>query len=796
LRFRHGAFIHFVAFTPDGTRCVSADWSEIRVWETATGKAVRTLGGPFGTHLRALHLFADGKTLAALVHGHAGQDALVHVYDLDSGQELRRFTVDNFSALWGAPSGLLLATAHGKAIRLWDTGTGRELRQLAGHEGAVHAVAFTADGMTLLSGGEDRVIRVWDVATGKERRRLAHGRPGVLHLALSPDGTTLASLGGVKTEGKTANGGFFTTWHYDGQVQLWDVATGGLVRAFGTSARPEADGDSPWKRKTITALAFTPDGAALLTTDSDQRLRVWHVASGRELRRWPAPNARCLAIARDGRTLAVGGPSAVRLWDIERGARPAPGDGHRAGIGGVAFAPDGRSVATAGGDDTIRLWDPASGRPLRTVTADARGVSSALFTADGRTLVSSGWDGTIRCWDVQRGAEVRRLAGLGDQLSKLALSPDGRSVAAAVGTNEVRIWEVATGRELLRVQGLPGQAASVAFAPDGRELFGWCWDKTVRIWDAATGALRRSFPAGHADPTYAVAFAPDGSLVALGGQKPVLLLYDLRTGQKVRELTGLPGAVSEVAFAPDGRTLVSGGWYDGDVRVWELATGRVRHQFRGHRGRIFSLAFSRDCRVLASGAEDTTALLWDTAGSPGDRGGLTREALEARWEALQGEDAASAGRAMADLIRAPQAAVPFLAGHVQPMPENGPEQRRRIAGLIADLDSATLAPRQRATRELGKLGEAAEPALREVLAAGDSLELRRRVAALLRQRDELGRVHDRLRLTRAVEVLERVGTPEARRLVEALAQGASWAWVTHEARGSAQRMGKRAAVAP
>ncbi len=283
----------------------------------------------------------------------------------------------------------------------------------------------------------------------------------------------------------------------------------------------------------------------------------------------------------------------------------------------------------------------------------------------------------------------------------------------------------------------------------------------------------------------ALAFSPDGAaVVAAGPWDDDAHLWDVATGRELRRLEAKVGS-SAVAFCGDGRAVATGG-ADNAVRVWEVVTGRERCRFAGHRARVRALAFSPDGAVLVSGGEDTTVLAWDLAGRSG-RGaaaaGLAAGEAERLWADLGSEDAAGAYRALCRLLAAPRQSVPFLRARLRPAPE---PDAQRVDGLVRDLDSPEFDVRQRATRALGQLGDAAGPSLRRVLAGGPSAEARRRIEGLLAEwsPDRPGA----LRLARAVEALERAGTAEARELLEALAGGAEGARLTREAKAALHRL--------
>jgi hypothetical protein len=235
--------------------------------------------------------------------------------------------------------------------------------------------------------------------------------------------------------------------------------------------------------------------------------------------------------------------------------------------------------------------------------------------------------------------------------------------------------------------------------------------------------------------------------------------------------------------------MLATGSLDRTIRLWEVASGRERQKLLGHEAHVWALSFSPNGRLLASAGWEGIGLVWDlaAAGQGGPRPkALSQQNLAACWTDLASADAAIAYRRILALAASPQQAVALLRDKLRPVVAADPE---RVSRLLADLDNRRFATRERATVELEKLGFTAEPALRQVLAGKPSLEPRRRIERVLTRLDAT----PPLQVIRAVEVLERVGTPEARQVLQAVAHGAAEARPTREAREALARLQARAA---
>jgi WD40 repeat protein len=780
-----GADVVSLALSADGQTLAGCAGDEsVRVWDVGTGKEAGPLKDP-PPAAALLALDATGKTLAVY-----GQDGSLALWDLESGRRVRRlrdadegvgeFVPGGHGTLTFSPDGKDLVATRletGKeefarsVLRVWDTGSGKERLKIAGPKqtNGAFTPAFSPDGKLLGWAGTDGVVRLVDAATGKEVRKLRTDAGGV-RFAFAPDGQTLVTRSEVSRE-----------------VVVWELATstkgqqagGKELRTFAPKA--DSSGIASW------GLAGVVQGMAV------------------------SPDARVLALAGEG--------CAASLMDLESGQAVNVSGGHRAAVSAVTYLADGKGIASRGDDGTIRLWDATTGKQTGEVAVPQEAMTYVL-SPDANALASTGLDNVLRVWDARSGKERHQLTTGNNGLVLFDFSPDGKTLAVTdPGDWSLRLYDVAGGKRTLSVSlGRPGDlpadvvrwagSSHPFFSADGRLVAACVPTPAVVVWDARTGREVRRVSAAHngSPAVTAACFAPDARTLALERPDGSLVLWELTTG-KERVRLGEPTMpegddraapfrveTARLAYSPDGRFLAQ--VRGRVVRLWDVVTRKDLGQFKGHVGEVAVLAFAPDGKTLTTGGADGTGLVWDVTRLAGPAAGpaaVKSEAVATAWQALAGEDAARAFEAMSTLAGAPGQAVPFLREHLKPaaVPDEGELARR-----IAELDSDEFVVRQAAAAALRKAGPTAAPALRKALTANPSAQVKQQAEVLLADLDQVRLTGDELRAGRAVEVLEMIGTPEARQVLTALAGGAAGARATEAAKAALERQGQARGIAP
>jgi WD40 repeat protein/DNA-binding SARP family transcriptional activator len=429
-------------FSPDGSTLLFNDILWTRMWDLESGRRAGDVPGHDGGVTQAT-FSPTGDRLVTI-----GEDGLARISDAKTGTTLQTIATGGaLRAVAFDPDGARLATAGSDGIaRLWDARTGRQLLTLPGHVGALVDVAFIPDGDHLLTSGRDGTTRLWDVSVSGTRggTTLPTAEGVFTGVAFGPDGATIA------TSADPAG------------VTVWDSETGDDVRTLEGSVRARA-----------TTVVFSPDGRRLAAaSDAIPAQEVWDVDSGELLLTLDGHlvGSRSVAFSADGADLVSGSRDGwVRVWDAASGEPRTEFRAGRSPILSLAASPDGRFVVAGDEDGEVTVWDVETAERMHRLVGHIGAVGGLAFGADG-TLVTTSEDGTARVWDPATGRELATFRGHGAPVHQVAVSRDGSRVATASEDRTVKLWVPTDGRELLTLTGHDSAVYGVAFSPDGRLL--------------------------------------------------------------------------------------------------------------------------------------------------------------------------------------------------------------------------------------------------------------------------------------------------------------------------------------
>jgi len=465
-----------------------------------------------------------------------------------------------------------------------------------------------------------------------------------------------------------------------------------------------------------------------------------------------------------------------------------PLSGHKGAARAIAFSSDGKAVATAGADGTVRVWDPALGQQNLKLEQPVEAVGVA-FSPDGKSLATARKDGVLTLFDAGTGKEIRTSGTTGRSGGAIAFSPDGKRIVTGSDRGIIDMFDVATGKVLFRFRAQGGVPTAAAFSPDGKLMAVGTGGGLVHLLEPLTGREVLRFRQGNGTVT-GLAFLQEGRKVGMAGGGRAVGIFDVATGKDEKTFEAKE-EIRALAFTADGKLAVTAGT-GREIRLWDAAAGKEERQFVAPET-TNAVVFSPDGKRIATAGDNGCVLLWDLTRDekplPSDFK-LTDKDLTTSWADLGSDQGGKAYAALRMLRADPAKSIPFLQEQLKPK-SPGPDQKK-IDQLIADLDSEEFATREKASNELEKLGKLAEELMRKTLAAGPSLEVKTRLNKLLaRLGGDRPLTADQQRDVRAVRVLEQIGTPEARKLLDALVKESPGWWVTQEAKQAIDRLAQR-----
>jgi WD40 repeat protein len=563
--------VYGVAVSGDGRLLAAGGESGVvQVWDVATLRQVAALRAGRGA-VYGLAFSPDSTVLAA-----GGSDGDVVLWDRPARWRATRLRGDAGSGGWiggvaFTPDGLTLISATsdpGAVLTFWDLRSGRPGRA-PGDNGPIRAVAVSPSGRLVASGGDDGSVRLWDVTTHKQVAAAVEHTGAVRAVAFSPDGRTVASGG------------------EDGSVRLWSAGPRPSTLNQLTSLLGPTQG--------VLGVAFSADGSALASAGSDTAVGLWNVSR-------PAddhlPGVYAAAAFGPGGIVATAGRDhRPRLWDAAGsgtltprralGPLPPPAGSGPAAFG-MAFSPTGTMLATPGTAESAVLWDVRTGAartvagrsryPVHAVALSPRGdtVASASARADGDVDLRS--TATLRTVASAPSVHTGPINGVG--LGPAPGHPDDLLLAVASDDGYVSVSSTGGGPLVLLPEHTTVPVDSVALSPDGTMLASGSENGTVRLWHAAGPTrwtdLRLETPTDPVRPILGIAFNRDATMLAAAGADGLIRIWDLPGGRLAATLTG-PAGTSSVAFRPDGdpRTFVTAD-QQGTPVLWDTDPARFR----------------------------------------------------------------------------------------------------------------------------------------------------------------------------------------------------------------------------
>jgi WD40 repeat protein len=523
-----------------------------------------------------------------------------------------------FSLAFSADSMLLAVGAYNRpgAIRVWDLKTQEEKGDFSAKEFGACAVAFTPDGR-LAHAGEAGKVTLWQIEPQKKLRVIDVGRR-VDNISFSPDGKLAA---------------FAISIAHQRRAVLWDMTADKELCTFERHLRE------------IDALEFSPNGEVLITAGADRTVRAWQAETGQQLYKigQPTPGhfyakAPRFALSPDGKVLAVAGKREIIFHDAASGKEVRRLGGLRGPVLAVAYSADGRNIAFLGLEpprkprgpfDDVRVPHPyvqmreiKTGRVVLDIHDLHHSTRDIALSSDGKYVATGtvqGSYGKVHVWDAATEKQLLEISG-----TRPVFSPSGSTLAVFATGSRVGLWDVGALKELIRFRHVCHNSFALAFSPNGKVLAAAANDhdrgQLGCLYDVSSGRIVWATPGHGAGGIRAVAFSPDGSLLATGGEDATAVVWQLPPDARdpkpvARELIpeeskDFSGWIKILAFSPDGKQAVFQS-ADRQLRVVDVPAGKELQSFKGHTGYVTCAAFFPDGRRIISGDHTGALYIWD-----------------------------------------------------------------------------------------------------------------------------------------------------------------------------------------
>lgn len=448
----HNGPVTSVAFSADNQYVATgAGDKTARIWNL-NGACLQIIAIPNANVINDVQFSPDGQLLAV-----ACSDNTARLFDRQGRplNTLTGHAAEVSRALFSPDGRYLLTTSYDHSAKLWNI-AGEEILRLAGHPERLIAAAFSPDGHWLATGGYDFQAKLWNLEFNLHNKFNRHTNY-VNKVAVAPDGAylisgsqdftvkkwdfdgeLLADMTGHKTSVTgvdiSPDGKWFASTSNDKNIRLW-TATGRLARLITDS------------RSDVLKAVFTPDGRFLVSSNYIGEIAVFDVQTGQLLRKWqasPGKPVQWVSVAPDGhRIYSGGGDGLLRAWSWTGDSLWTADVG--ANIWSVAVSPDGKNILTAAKQLPVKIWS-ADGRLVKACFGHLMENFHVVWSPDGARFASSGWDRTAKIWDNQ-GNILQSLAHP-DGVYGACFTPDGQKLVTACRDKIIRVWAVQSGRLL------------------------------------------------------------------------------------------------------------------------------------------------------------------------------------------------------------------------------------------------------------------------------------------------------------------------------------------------------------
>ena len=608
----HSGYINSVAFSPDSqTILTGSDDKKAILWDVQTGQKLRTLREDEG--VKCVAYSPDGQTVFVGLNNHCSglrnedfsEDTKnsAFLWNIQTGkrlQALEGYKVAIQAASFSPDScTLLTGSCDGESI-LWDVETGQRIRELGEFiEGCFIAIgsnSFSSDGK-IVSGTYGETITSWDVETGQK-----------LHaVEISEDGDMLLGPTSFGADAKTVMVGSNSK-----KAAIWNIDKSQKIRTFNELEH------------SISSVALSPNCQTAFTASIDRLLALWDVQTGKRLRTLNNGEeyVQTSSFSPDGKILFTAFlDGTASLWNVQNGEKIQNLKGNIKKVRSIRFSPDGQTLLLLFSDNTVDLWDLKLGRKRKTLKVETDPRAFVVYSPDAQNALIRSDESSLALWDVQKGRKIRDFEKT-DKITSISFSSDSQLALTGSDNGFVTLWNVQTGCPIrtFREYGQNGIDDAV-LSPDGKFALAIVNDKIAVLWDVQTGHQLWKYKSdGLLLGSNAFALSPDSGTVLINSWGASVVLLDLHSGNLLRKFEDKSMASSwvvkprgrDVTFSSNGRTFLEG-LSDGTAILWNVKTGKKLRTFRGNLSCANSVALSPNNQMAVIGSPDGRITVWSMA---------------------------------------------------------------------------------------------------------------------------------------------------------------------------------------
>ena len=681
----------------------------------------------------------------------------------------------------------------------------------------VTCAAYSRDGNTIIFGTDKYKVFTWDLLSNKHFLTYTNSgwKPNVkCKISISPkcDKIAYSDVKGeiilvntsepnkpymLTDEGEkirnlvfSSNGDAIAAAIHGGKWRLIDVAKGKSQMEVGERGYEYSN------------LVFSPNGRDIAFDSKDGSIHIWNISKRKEDRVLIGTRSSILKLAYspDAKTLAVASEGEAIRFYLTSGRKEANHVLlHQSRVESLAFSPDGSIMASGDDDGLVCLWSRHTGNPLSFKRHYRGKIFSLAFSSDGSSFCTAGEDGSVKLWNSITHEEIRRLETHAKKLAFVAFCLGDKFIVFYASDGRIRLWSLEQSKEVYYIDVAIGFPA-LSLSPNGRQL-AVARGVSITLWDLLERKIVKqihlapdSGPLAELVGVERMVYSMDGKILAIASSvkssvdRHKLVLYDVLTGQRMDAfLFKQILTPSSLSFIDNGKSLACG-TVEGNIVYWNIMTGESFLE-SGKCGEIVSMCYDANDVRLVTGNSDTTVLFWRAPHWKKDvNEGLSvsvgsNEYYGNRWASLRSQTDNSFFDAFRLFVRDGDDSVAFIRRHLQPIPEPDMEL---ITQCIRSLSDDQFEVRKKSFAQLKRFGDLAFPQLHHRLREAPLLDEKKLIQQLLREENVL--TPDQLRNLRAIQILEYIGTSDAKDLLCLISTGSTASRLTRSASASLKRL--------